>query len=366
MVLFASARRRAACLFAAALAAAYVAVAPASAQSISGSGSSFVQPLLNQWSQSFLRSQWTAESQPSGGLDYEAVGSQAGVMRIKERAVDFGATEIPLSADELRRYGVTQFPIIIGGVTAAVNVPELKDATLNLSGEILADIYLGKVARWSDLAIRELNPGLQLPDAAITPIRRTDGSGTTATFTTYLTQASAAWRPIGAGLNVAWPVGASARGNMGVAEMVRRTPYAIGYVDLATARRAKLATAAIKNPAGAFVAPSPKSLQAAVAMADWSTVKEPGSQLVNAPGELAYPIVAATFVVVPADRPASVKTAATIDFLTWGFERGAAEAEDLGYVPLPAQVVSNIRDRWRDQLGLAPALLPKANFSANR
>lgn len=348
----------------AALAAAGVmlADAPAVAQTISGSGSTFVQPLLNRWNQDYLRSQWTAESQPSGGLDYEAVGSQAGVMRLKDRAVDFGATEVPLSPEELKQYSVAQFPIVIGGIVAAVNLPGVQSGALKLSGGLLADIYLGKVKRWSDPAIRTLNPDLPLPDAEIVAVRRADGSGSTFAFTTFLTGASAAWKPVGAGLTVPWPTGVSAKGNDGVAETVKKTANAIGYVDLATARRAGLVAAALGNAAGAFVAPGPESFQAAAERADWNGASDASLSLINAPGEGAYPIVTTTFVLVPNDRPASARTAATLDFFNWGLERGVVQAAGLGYVPLPPVVVAKVRDHWREKLGATPTLLPQTGF----
>ncbi len=343
-----------------AVAGAALAVAPAAAQTVSGSGSTFVQPLLNRWNHDFLRSQWTAESQPSGGLDYEAVGSQAGVMRLKDRAVDFGATEVPLSQDELKQYGVAQFPVAIGGIAAVVNLPGVRPGALKLSGELIADIYLGKVRRWSDPAIRAVNPDLALPDADIVAVRRSDGSGSTFAFTTFLSGASEAWKPVGAGLAVPWPAGVAAKGNDGVAETVRKTANAIGYVDLATARRAGLVAASLKNAAGAFVAPSPESFQAAAERADWNAANDAGLSLLDAPGEAAYPIVTTTFVLVPNDRPASVRTAAALDFFNWGFERGVVQAASLGYVPLPPAMVAKVREHWRDTLGAAPTLLPAA------
>lgn len=336
------------------------AAAPALAQNVSGSGSTFVQPLLNRWSQDFLREQWTAESQPSGGLDYEAVGSEAGVMRIKDRAVDFGATEVPLTPEEVKRYGVAQFPVVIGGVVAAVNLPGVPAGALKLDGDTLARIYLGKITRWNDPALKALNPDLALPDAAIVAVRRADGSGTTFAFTSFLARVSEAWKPVGAGLNVAWPTGVAARGNGGVAETVKRTPHAIGYLDLATARRAGLSAASLKNGAGAFVAPSPESFQAAAAKADWRAENDFGLSLLNSPSEVAYPIVTTTFALVPDARPASSRTGVVINFFNWGFERGASEATALGYVPMPPEVADKIRAYWRGKLGVTPTLEPRA------
>lgn len=347
-------------ILAAVAAAALLAPAPAFAQSVTGSGSTLVQPLLNRWNQDYLRSQWTAESQPSGGLDYEAVGSQAGVMRIKDRAVDFGATEVPLSPDEVKQYGVAQFPIVVGGVAAAVNLPGVQQGALKLSGELLADIYLGKVKNWSDPAIRALNPGLNLPAEDIRPVRRSDGSGTTFAFTSYLAKVSTAWTPVGAGQMVTWPVGRPAKGNGGVAEMITRTPNSIGYLDLATARKAGLTVVSLRNAAGAFVTPSPEGFQAAAAKAEWNAANDFGVSLVDAPGEAAYPIVVTTFALVPNARPVSKQTAAALGFFAWGFERGVASASELGYVPLPDETVEKIRGYWREKLGAEPVLEPTA------
>ncbi|GLK80141.1 phosphate ABC transporter substrate-binding protein PstS [Methylopila turkensis] len=347
-------------LAAVALAGAMLAAAPGLAQSVTGSGSTLVQPLLNRWNQDHLRSQWTAESQPSGGLDYEAVGSQAGVMRIRARAVDFGATEVPLSPEEVKEYRVAQFPVAVAGVAAAVNLTGVAPGALQLTGEVLADIYLGKVTTWSDPAIRALNPGLNLPDADIRPVRRSDGSGTTFAFTSYLARISERWRPVGAGQTVEWPVGRPARGNGGVAEMIARTPNSIGYLDLAAARRAGLAVAALRNAAGAFVTPGPDGFRAAAAKAGWSGANDFGVSLIDVAGEGAYPIVVTTFVVVPDTRPVATATAAALAFFNWGFERGADAASELGYVPLPPETVDAVRGYWRDRLGVAPAIDPGA------
>ncbi|MFC3694798.1 phosphate ABC transporter substrate-binding protein PstS [Chenggangzhangella methanolivorans] len=344
----------------AAMAAALFVATPTHAQTVTGSGSTLVQPLLNRWNQDNLRSQWTAESQPSGGLDYEASGSMAGVMRIKDRAVDFGASEVPLSPEEAKQYGVAQFPIVVGGVAAAVNLPGVSQGALKLSGELIADIYLGKVKTWSDPAIKALNPDLALPADEIRPVRRSDGSGTTFAFTSYLAKISEGWKTVGAGQTVEWPVGRPARGNGGVAEMISRTPNSIGYLDLATARKAGLTVASLKNAAGAFVAPSAEGFQAAAANAPWNAANDFGVSLVDAPGAAAYPIVVTTFALVPDARPVATGTAAALAFFNWGFERGDSVAAELGYVPLPPETVEKIRGYWRDKLGAEPTLEPQA------
>lgn len=224
---------------------------------------------------------------------------------------------------------------------------------------MIADIYLGKVKSWSDPAIKALNPDLTLPDAEIRPVRRSDGSGTTFAFTSYLAKVNPEWKP-GAGLMVEWPAGLPAKGNSGVAETVAKTPNSIGYLDLASARKAGLTVASLKNAAGAFVQPNAEGFQAAAAKAEWSAANDFGLSLVDAPGEAAYPIVVTTFALVSDAKPASKETAAAIGFFNWGFERGDVAASELGYVPLPPETVEKIRGYWRDKLGLEPVLEPQA------
>ncbi|GJD94158.1 phosphate ABC transporter substrate-binding protein PstS [Methylobacterium iners] len=325
---------------------------PAAAQTIRGAGSTFVQPLLARWSQDWLRAQRDAEFQPiAAGLDYEPVGSQAGVMRLRDRGVDFAATEQPLSRDELDRFGLLQFPIAVGGVVAAVNVPGIDGNRLRLTGAVLAEIYRGRIRTWDDPAIRALNPDLALPSAAIAPVRRLDGSGTTAVFTAYLAAQAPAWRTeIGEGLTVAWPAGAAAKGNDGVADAVRRTRFSLGYMDYGSARRAGLAVVALRNREGRWARPEPASFAAAAQSADWRASPGFAVSLVDAPGETTYPLVAAIFAVVPADGAASAGRRAATAFFDWSFDNGALRAAELGFVPLPAPLVKQVRGAWSPEL----------------
>lgn len=338
--------RRAARL-AVALAALLVSHAPVQAQEVRGAGSTLAFPVLSRWSQAYQRAQSDADYQAVGqGLDYEPVGSQAGIMRLRDRSVDFGATDEPLPAEELARSGFGQFPIVIGGVVVAVNVPGVAQGAMRLTGELLADIYLGKVATWSDPAIRALNPGLPLPDAPIAALRRSDGSGTTFTFTNYLSKVSPGWRSqVGQGLVVAWPAaGPAAKGNDGVAAALKATPNAIGYVDFAQAQRAGLTHALLRNQAGAFVAPAVASFQAAAEGAGWGTTAGE-TLLTDAPGEGAYPVVATTYVVMP--RPAaSSRSRAALEFFRWSLDNGARAAGELGYVALPPGAVAEVKRYW--------------------
>lgn len=326
-----------------------VAVAPASwatAQGVSGAGSSLAFPLLSRWSQAYQRVQSDAEFQPVGtGLDFEPSGSQAGIMRLREGAVDFGATDAPLSTEELARFSLGQFPIVIGGIVVAVNLNGVEPGQLRLTGELIADIYLGSVRNWSDPGIRALNPDLPLPDAPIAVLRRSDGSGTTFNFTDYLSKLSPRWRAeIGRGLRVAWPAGTGARGNDGMAETLRRTPYAIGYVDFAQARAARLSHALLRNRAGAFISPGVDTFKAAAEGADGDPVD--GSLLTDASGAASYPIVATTYAVLPRQAATLARSRAAIAFFRWSLDHGASAATELGYVALPPGMVGRVNSYW--------------------
>jgi phosphate transport system substrate-binding protein len=326
---------------------------PAAAQTFTGAGSTFAYQLLVRWSQAYQRSQRDADFQPVGALfDYEAVGSEAGIMRLRERAVDFGATEVRLSDEELQRYGAAQFPIVAGGIAVVTNIEGIRPGRLRLTGEVVANIYLGRITRWSDPAILALNPDIALPSGPITLVHRAEGSGTTAAFTEYLAKVSPDWRSaMGAGQSVRWKAGVPARGNLGVATTVRNTPNAIGYVDLATARAMSLAPVAIRNSSGHFVAPELDSLRAALTSAAASADLQ--QSLLDAPDAAAYPIVTSVFIAVPKDAANSGRFRSMIAFFAWSLENGSGDAQALGYVALPPAVIARVRDGWRQ---LSPAL----------
>jgi phosphate transport system substrate-binding protein len=273
---------------------------PAQAQ-VTGAGSTFAQLVLSEWSQAYQRTQADAEFQPVGAaLDYEPIGSQGGIMRVREAAVDFGATDVPLRSEELAKLGLAQFPFVIGGVVAVVSVPGVGPGQMRLTGELLADIYLGKVTTWADQAVAAVNPGLALPDAPIAVVHRSDGSGTTFNFPAFLSAHSPRWQAeVGHDLLVRWPTGAGVKGNDGVAAAVGRTANAIGYVDFAQARRAGLSYALVRNRAGTFVRPGVESFQAAATSADWQGAADFDLPLTDAPAPEAYPIVAVTFALMP-------------------------------------------------------------------
>jgi phosphate transport system substrate-binding protein len=319
---------------------------------LKGAGSTFAQPLMSAWARDYriFRHGGVAVAVAGGGLDdeigaaldYEAIGSQAGIQRVKARAIDFAVSEMPLPAADLRRHGLLQVPLVAGAVAVAVNLEGQAAAELRLSPGLLVDIFLGRVKTWADPTIAQLNPGLQLPAAPIAAVHRADGSGTTYTFTAFLAQSSAEWRSqVGSDLLVNWPVGEGYKGNAGVARALQRTPNSIGYLDLVQAREAKLQVASVQNASGRFVAPSGASVQAAVASASWDPATQFNTSLVNMAGDDSYPIVAVVFGLA-SDRSAQRAQMARA-FLTWSVTRGRATAENLGYVALPPSVVQKIQ-----------------------
>jgi phosphate transport system substrate-binding protein len=350
--------------FVAAFAAATIAPAHtqevAGAAALTGAGSTFAYPVVSRWAKAYQK--WLAgggdfavgggglDDPPSAPvLDYEPIGSLAGTMRVQSGAVDFGASDVPLRSLELQRLGLVQFPIVIGGVVAAFNLDNVAPGALKLTGPLLADIYLEKVQSWADPAIRALNPGLDLPGSRIALVHRSDGSGTTYNFTDYLSKVSPQWREkVGTDLLVAWPAGTGAKGNEGVSMAVRRNKNSLGYVEYAQARQTKLSFAAIQNRAGRFVTPDPQSFQAAAASADWAKSSDFDLLLTDAPGENAYPIVATVFILMHKSMPPR-RTRAALEFFKWSLEKGAKDASDLGYVPLPPALIAQVKSYWATQ-----------------
>ncbi len=314
--------------------------APASAADITGAGATFPFPVYSKWADAYKK-------ETGNGLNYQSIGSGAGIKQIQAKTVTFGATDAPLKAEVLEKDGLVQWPMVMGAIVPVVNLEGIKPGELVLSGELLADIYLGKVKTWNDPAIAKLNANLKLPTDAITVVRRSDGSGTTFNFTDYLSKASADWKSkIGSGTAVEWPVGVGAKGNEGVAGNVGQTKNAIGYVEYAYAKQNKLTFAALINKAGKTVQPTVAAFQAAAANADWA--KAPGYYVIltDQPGETSWPITAATFILmhkVPTDKAAS---ADAIKFFTWAFAKGDKMAEELDYIPMPDSVVKLIEQTW--------------------
>jgi phosphate transport system substrate-binding protein len=328
---------------------------------IRGAGSTFLYPVLSRWSLAYRN--WQSRGgefpAPNAGLDdppassaleYEPVGSLAGALRVKDRAVDFGASDMPMKSEELAALGLAQFPIVMGGVVVAVNIDGIGAGQLALTGPVLADIFLGTISRWSDPKIRAHNPTLSLPDAAITVVRRSDGSGTTFNFSHYLAQVSPEWKlKAGSGLNVAWPTGLGAKGNEGVGRAVLGTKNSIGYVEYAQATELGLSFAAIQNRAGQFVKPGAASFRAAAISAEWDRARDFYALLTNTAGKEAYPITATVFALMHKAASAT-RTGAALDFFRWSLEHGAATASELGYVPLPPALVKQVRAYWATTL----------------
>ena len=322
----------------------------AMAQDITGAGATFPAPAYAKWADAY-------KSAAEVKVNYQAIGSSGGIRQIDGRTVDFGATDAPLKDDELARKGQIQFPTLIGGVVPVVNLRGINPGQLRLTGAILGDIYLGKVTRWSDPAIQALNPQLPLPDTAITPVFRSDGSGTSFIVTNYQSKVNADWKArIGEGTQVGWPTGSGGRGNVGVAAIVARTPNAIGYVEYAYVKQAKLNFALLQNASGAFVAPGTDAFRAASTGVDWTTSH--AHMLTQQPAADAWPITGATFVLMYAKPDNAANAAQTLRFFHWGLTKGEAMTTDLGYAALPKPVVDSIESLWarvRDPSGKAVA-----------
>lgn len=324
------------------LGAALTVSAPGHAQSVTGAGATFPAPIYSKWADSYSKATGVK-------INYQSVGSGAGIKQIKGKTVDFGASDAPLSDEELQKDGLLQFPTVIGGVVPVINVPGIATGQLKLSGEVLGDIFLGKVAKWNAPAIAGLNPGVKLPDADIAVVRRADGSGTSFVFTTYLSKVNAEWKTkVGAGTAVNWPTGAGGKGNEGVAAFVQRLPNSIGYVEYAYAKQNKMNHVQLRNQAGSFVAPDDLTFKAAAAGADW--VKTFAQDLTDKPGKDSWPITGATYIIMykSADKPEASSTA--LKFFEWAYQNGDKSAEELEFVPLPAAVKDLVRKQWASQM----------------
>ncbi|ACI91789.1 phosphate ABC transporter [Afipia carboxidovorans OM5] len=317
---------------------------PAMAADITGAGATFPFPVYSKWADAYKK-------ETGNGLNYQSIGSGAGIKQILAKTVTFGATDAPLKADRLDKDGLLQWPMVMGAIVPVVNVEGVKSGELVLSGEVLGDIYLGKVTKWNDPAIAKLNPNLKLPSDAIAVVRRSDGSGTSFNFTDYLSKANAEWKSkVGSGTAVEWPVGVGAKGNEGVAGNVGQTKNSIGYVEYAYAKQNKLTHVALINKAGKTVQPTIASFQAAAANADWAHAPGYYVILTDQPGETSWPITAATFILMykePADKAASAEA---IKFFKWAFEKGGKMAEELDYIPMPDSVVKQIEKTWTSEI----------------
>jgi phosphate transport system substrate-binding protein len=313
-------------------------------QSITGAGSTFGAPIYGKWGEAGAKATGVQ-------LNYQAIGSGAGINQINNRTVDFGASDMPVAADQLAQHKLMQFPTVIGGVDIIVNLPGIAANQLKLTGPILADIYLGKITKWNDPQIVKINEGLKLPSLAIATVHRADGSGTTFVFTDYLGKVSPEWlSSVGSSTSVAWPNGAGGKGSDGVAATVQHIPGGIGYDESAYAEQNKLTTTLLENKDGKFAAPTMQAFQAAAKNADWSKVQNFAINLNNQPGAESWPIVSATFVLLPTDPKDDAKSAAVKKFFDWGFTHGNDIATGMLYVPLPDSVHDAIRAAWKKEV----------------
>jgi phosphate transport system substrate-binding protein len=321
----------------------------AQAMDIAGAGSTFVYPVLAKWASTYAE-------KTGNHVNYQSIGSGGGIAQIKAGTVDFGATDKPLTPEVLSGLGLGQFPIVIGGIVPVVTLPGIKAGQLKLTGPVLADIYLGKIVSWNDPAIVALNPELKLPSTKITVVHRSDGSGTTFNFATYLSQVSPEWKnKVGADTSIAWPTGVGGKGNEGVATYVGQIQGAIGYVEYAYVVQNHMTYALLRNAAGRYVKPDTASFQAAAASADWAKAKDFYLLMTDAPGPTAFPIAATTFMLmykVPKDL---ARTKATLAFFDWAWKHGQKSAEALDYVPLPPSLVARIEAYWKTQFKLMSA-----------
>jgi phosphate transport system substrate-binding protein len=310
------------------------------AADISGAGATFPAPVYAKWAEAY-------KNETNIGLNYQSIGSGGGIKQIEASTVTFGASDKPLEQKELEANGLVQWPMIIGGVVPTVNIQGVKPGELMLDGTTIADIYLGTITKWNDGRIKALNPSLTLPNQAIAPVYRSDGSGTNFLFTTYLSTVSPKFKKdVGAEASVAWPAGIGAKGNEGVANMIARTGGAIGYVEYAYVKQNKLTYAKIKNRDGKLVVPEIKAFQAAAANADWS--KAPGYYLilVDQPGAESWPITGASFILMHKQVKDAEDALTALKFFSWAYAKGDKMAEDLDYVPLPDNVVRMVEQTW--------------------
>ncbi|GAB3313528.1 phosphate ABC transporter substrate-binding protein PstS [Luteimonas notoginsengisoli] len=316
----------------------------AQAADVTGAGASFIYPVMTKWSSDYNKA--TGKQ-----VNYQSIGSGGGIAQIKAGTVDFGSSDAPLKPEELAKFGLAQFPSVIGGVVPVVHIKGIESGAMKLDGETLAGIFLGKVKKWNDPVIVALNAGMSLPDTKITVVHRSDGSGTTFNFVNYLSKVSPDWQSkIGEGTSVKWPTGIGGKGNEGVAAYVKQIDGGIGYVELSYALQNKLTFTRMKNAAGNFVQPRDETFSAAAASADWASAKDFHLVMTNAPGENAWPITATNFILMY-KQPRNAATAKNAkEFFKWVYANGDAQAKALDYVPLPDELVQQIEAYWSQNM----------------
>jgi phosphate transport system substrate-binding protein len=312
----------------------------AHAQDVTGAGASFPAPLYAKWADAYNKATGVR-------INYQSVGSGAGLKQIRGKTVDFGASDMPLKDEELTKDGLVQFPTAIGGVVPVVNIKGIQSGQIKLTGQVLGDIYLGKITKWNDPALTALNAGVPLPDAAISVVRRADGSGTSFIFTNYLSKVNPEWQAkVGEGTAVNWPTGAGGKGNEGVAAFVQRLPNSIGYVEYAYVKQNKMTYALLKNKEGNFAAPEDANFRAAAAGADWN--KSFYQVLTDQPGKDAWPLTGATFIMMQKVQDKPAQAASSLKFFEWAYINGDKTAAELEYVTLPDAVKNLVRKQWAD------------------
>ncbi|HBO37787.1 MAG TPA: phosphate ABC transporter substrate-binding protein PstS [Pasteurellaceae bacterium] len=310
------------------------------AQNITGAGASFPAPVYAQWADAYQKTTGIR-------VNYQSIGSSAGINQIKNKTVDFGASDAPLTDEQLKKFNFIQFPTIIGGVVPVVNIQGIKPGELKLNGHVMADIYLGKIKRWNDSAITTLNPGLALPNAEISVVRRSDGSGTSFAFTSFLAKVNQDWQQkVGASTSVNWPIGAGGKGNEGVSAFVMQLPNSIGYVEYAYAKQNNMAYVMLENAAGKFIAPNEETFKASTVGINWNDSF--AQSLIYTANEQAWPISTATFILVyrQTDKPEQMRQ--VLKFFDWAYKNGDDDAQKLDYVPFPEDVKGIIRQSWNN------------------
>ena len=310
------------------------------AADISGAGASFPYPVYTKWADAYKK-------ETNTGLNYQSIGSGGGIKQIQNKTVTFGATDAPLKGADLEKFGLVQFPMVMGGIVPVVNLDGIKGGELVIDGPTLAKIFMGEITKWDDAAIKKLNPNAKLPSQAIAVVHRSDGSGTTYNFAYYLSEVSADWKSkVGVNTSLQWPVGIGAKGNEGVANNVGQTKGAIGYVEYAYALQNKLTHANMINKAGKTVSPTAETFQAAAANADWKSQPGYGVILANQPGDNSWPMTAATWILMYKQPQDAAATKDALKFFAWSYKNGAKMADELHYVPMPANVIADIQKTW--------------------
>jgi phosphate transport system substrate-binding protein len=310
------------------------------AADITGAGATFPFPIYSKWADAYKK-------ETGNGLNYQSIGSGGGIKQIQAKTVTFGATDMPLKVDQLDKDGLVQWPMVMGAIVPVVNLEGVKPGDMVFDGETLANIYLGKITKWDDAAIKKLNPNVKLPSEAITVVRRSDGSGTTFNFTDYLSKVSADWRSkVGSGTAVEWPAGVGAKGNEGVSGNISQTKNSIGYVEYAYAKQNKLTYTAMVNKGGKSVQPTVEAFQAAASNADWTHAPGYYVILTDQQGDKSWPITASTFILMHKDATDKAASQEALKFFKWAFANGGKMAEELDYIPMPDNVVKLIEKTW--------------------